>query len=69
MNQPASLGRLTVASALHRFIHDEALPGTGIDAAQFWQGLSDILSQFMPRNAAARSRSRPWTPTTSATAT
>ena len=34
-----TLGRLQVAANLQRFIEDEVLPGTGIEAAAFWQGL------------------------------
>jgi malate synthase len=41
---------LHMAPALARFIEDEALPGTGIDAATFWRGTADILALFAPEN-------------------
>jgi malate synthase len=45
-----SVGDLSVAKVLHDFIVDEALPGTGIDAASFWLGLSRIVRRFGPLN-------------------
>jgi malate synthase len=41
---------LKVASTLDRFIDDEVLPGTGIDAGAFWKGFSDLVREFAPRN-------------------
>src|SRR5688572_8015816 len=41
---------LKVASTLDRFIDDEVLPGTGIDAGAFWKGFSDVVREFAPRN-------------------
>ncbi|HCV38903.1 MAG TPA: malate synthase G, partial [Pseudomonas sp.] len=35
---------------LQRFIEDEVLPGTGIDAASFWQGFSTLVHDLAPRN-------------------
>ncbi|MFT4926150.1 MAG: malate synthase [Phenylobacterium sp.] len=35
---------------LYRFINDEVLPGTDLDAADFWQTLTGILNEFTPRN-------------------
>ena len=43
---------LQVADALHRFIEDEVLPGTGIDSARFWAGFDAIVRDLAPRNAA-----------------
>jgi len=42
---------LQVAERLVRFIEDEALPGTGIDTAKFWQGAAAIFARFAPQNA------------------
>ncbi len=47
---------LQVAQALAEFIEGQALPGTGIDAASFWQGLADIYARFAPENAALLAR-------------
>ena len=43
---------LAVDAALARFIEEEALPGTGIDAAVFWAGFARLLRDFTPRNRA-----------------
>jgi malate synthase len=43
---------LQVADALHRFIEDEVLPGTGVDSARFWAGFDAIVRDLAPRNAA-----------------
>jgi malate synthase len=42
---------LQVADNLANFIETQALPGTGIDPAAFWQGAADIFARFAPRNA------------------
>jgi len=44
-------GSLKVAENLAAFIEQEALPGTGITAAHIWNGLADLLTDFMPVNA------------------
>jgi malate synthase len=43
---------LKVAAELGEFIDSQALPGTGIVAADFWTGVADIFARFAPRNAA-----------------
>ena len=48
--EPIRVGRLLVAEQLHVFIEQEALPGTGIEAAAFWEGTEKILAEFAPRN-------------------
>ena len=45
-----AVGGLQVASVLHAFVRDEALPGSGIDEAAFWTGVEAILGDFTPRN-------------------
>jgi malate synthase len=47
---------LNIAEVLHNFITEEALPGTGIDANTFWQGLSGIIQRFGPLNRALLQR-------------
>ncbi len=42
---------LFVANALHDFIENEALPGTGITPAHFWAGFDAIVAKMAPRNA------------------
>ena len=43
---------LQVASDLHAFIEQHALPGTGVSAEQFWSGLSGIVARLAPKNIA-----------------
>jgi len=45
-----------VAEALHQFIEQEALPGSGITSANFWNGLASILDEFNPRTAGVLAR-------------
>ncbi len=44
--------RLQVDAALARFIETEALPGTGIEPAAFWQGFDTLAHELAPKNAA-----------------
>ena len=43
---------LQVATVLHQFINDEVLPGTGVQAADFWAGFDAIVRDLAPKNAA-----------------
>ncbi len=47
---------LKVAAELCRFVEQEALPGTGLDAAGFWASLARVIATFAPRNAALLAR-------------
>ena len=44
--------QLQIAPILQRFIEDEVLPGTGIEAAPFWQGFSTLVHDLAPQNRA-----------------
>jgi len=44
------MNQLQVAPILQRFIEDEVLPGTAIDASAFWQGFSTLVHDLAPRN-------------------
>ncbi|UKJ74273.1 malate synthase G [Azospirillum brasilense] len=52
MTERIQVGGLQVATELHRFIENEALPGTGVTPEQFWSGLDTILHDLAPRNRA-----------------
>jgi malate synthase len=45
-------GGLMVAPQLAAFLVDEALPGTGVGAGQFWEGLARLVAIFAPRDKA-----------------
>ncbi|MGF9566378.1 malate synthase G [Neorhizobium sp. JUb45] len=41
---------LQIDSGLHRFLVDDALPGTGVDADRFFEGFSQIVHDLAPKN-------------------
>ncbi len=43
---------LSVSTELAEFIEQDALPGTGVEPAVFWDGLSSLVRDFTPRNRA-----------------
>ena len=50
MSSRQSVEGLQIASELVDFIEQEALPGTGIEAANFWKGLSAMMAELAPEN-------------------
>jgi malate synthase len=50
MDQRVRVGGLQVAESLHRFIVEEALPGTGVDPETFWKGADALVHDLTPRN-------------------
>ena len=50
MTNRVVVGDLRVAEPLYDFITNEALPGTGIDAATFWSGVDKVVADLTPRN-------------------
>ncbi len=52
MGQRTSRAGLEVNSQLSQFIEDAVLPGTGLDAATFWQGFARIIDDLTPHNRA-----------------
>ncbi len=41
---------LTYGSALHRFLIEEALPGSGVEAGSFFDSFAELVGRFGPRN-------------------
>ncbi|MFG3693188.1 malate synthase G [Stutzerimonas stutzeri] len=52
MSERVTLGRLQVAANLQRFIEDEVLPGTGVEADAFWKGFDQLVHDLAPKNRA-----------------
>ncbi|MGB3178527.1 MAG: malate synthase G [Albidovulum sp.] len=52
MNNRVLRDGLQVDPHLARFIEDDALPGTGVTAAQFWTGFAAIIDELGPKNRA-----------------
>ncbi len=52
MTKRIELHGLQIADELYDFIVSKALPGTGVDAGVFWQGLSVLAHEFGPTNRA-----------------
>lgn len=52
MSDRIEIAGLSIDAGLHRFVADEALPGTGVDADVFWAGASAIIHDLAPRNRA-----------------
>lgn len=45
-----AVGDLSVDPVLHRFVADEALPGTGVDEARFWLEADALIHRLIPEN-------------------
>jgi malate synthase len=43
---------LSVARELHDLVNEEIIPGSGVEAADFWAGLADIVTELGPKNRA-----------------
>ena len=50
MDQRVQIGGLSVAATLHRFVEEEALPGSGVESDAFWEGVDAIVHDLAPRN-------------------
>ena len=49
-------GGMQVARTLYEFVNDEAIPGTGVEPAVFWQGFGALVRDLAPRNKALLAR-------------
>jgi malate synthase len=52
MTQRIQQGSLQIADTLYNLVNDEMIPGTGLNAAEFWQSLEHILDDLAPKNRA-----------------
>jgi malate synthase len=52
MTERIQAGGLQVAKELYDFINDTAIPGTGVDQADFWVGFDEIVHDLAPKNKA-----------------
>ncbi|WP_411382089.1 malate synthase G [Pseudomonas sp. MPB26] len=52
MTEHVQVGGLQVAKVLFDFVNNEAIPGTGITAAQFWAGADKVIHDLAPKNKA-----------------
>ncbi len=52
MTERVQVGGLQVAQALYDFVNNEAIPGTGIAADQFWAGAAAVIKDLAPKNRA-----------------
>lgn len=52
MTDRISLHGLQVAKSLQNFLEQEAIPGTGVQPDEFWQGFAKIVHDLAPKNRA-----------------
>lgn len=52
MTERVQVGGLQVAKVLFDFVNNEAIPGTGIAADQFWSGAEAVINDLAPKNRA-----------------
>jgi malate synthase len=50
MTERVRIGSLQVATVLRDFLDTEAIPGTGVAAADFWSGAEQVIMDLAPRN-------------------
>lgn len=50
MHERVTRSGLRVAAIFDEFVNEEVIPGTGLDSDAFWQGFSEIVTQFTQRN-------------------
>lgn len=50
-SQKIQVEGLEIHRVLHRFVNDEAIPGSGLEADDFWRGFASLVRRLSPRNA------------------
>jgi malate synthase len=56
MRATVSVDRLKVDKALYDFVNNEAIPGSGVTARDFWAGFASMISAMAPRNGVLLSK-------------
>jgi malate synthase len=56
MSDRIEIEALKIARELHDFVAKEALPGTGVEPAQFWADFSALVHDLAPKNRALLAR-------------
>jgi malate synthase len=56
MTQFTDRAGLSIDPVLAEFVERQALPGTGLEAASFWQGVAALFARFAPENRALLAR-------------
>ena len=49
MSNRIQQGSLSIDSSLYALVNEQAIPGTGINADEFWQSFETILNDFGPK--------------------
>src|SRR5258708_14209076 len=52
MRGTVSVDHLQIDKALHDFVNDEAMPGSGVQSGVFWRGFAALVVALAPRNSA-----------------
>lgn len=58
MSQTITQGRLRINANFKRFVDEEVLPGTGLDAAAFWRNFDEIVHDLATRKSSVAGRTR-----------
>src|SRR5450755_2191931 len=56
MPETVCVDSIDIDQRLYDFVVREAMPGTGVDAADFWRGFADLARRLAPQNAALMQR-------------
>src|SRR5271169_5166014 len=56
MPDTVRIDRLQIDEGLYDFVTEEAIPGTGVEAAAFWRAFARLVNELVPRNAALMER-------------
>ena len=52
MTEYVQSGGIQVAKELYDFINDQAIPGTGLEAQDFWAKFDKVANELAPKNRA-----------------